>query len=403
MHVPGWHKATAEWQKQGKLQMLGIIQEQHPNRCRLFMQWKKMNWPIMVDSLDLLEVSVVPITLAIDEHGIIRHRLRRPNVKWLEENFLSKTYEGPPIAAESRAAPPVMDTLRQQAQRKNTPEAWRKYADALATWAPAKQLDEAIKSYDRALSRVPNDGWTHFRLAVAYRKRFDSPYRKTDDFQKAVDQWAKALDIDPNNYIWRRRIQQYGPRLTKPYPFYDWVPQARKEVRARGEVPVKLAVEPGGAEFARPQRHFQTTGAEQKEPDPKARIIRDKRLIQTEVTVVPPVIEPGRTARVHVVFRPNTQKKAHWNNESGRSVLWINPPAGWKVDDRLQTLPNAPNAPKAVSRETRTAEFEVKAPDSAEAGTIELPAYALYYVCEDAGGKCLYRRQDVSIKLRVGD
>ena len=72
MHVPGWHDATAQLQAEGRLQMVGIIQEQHPDRARLFMQWKNMDWPLMVDSLGLLGVTVVPITVAIDEHGIIR-------------------------------------------------------------------------------------------------------------------------------------------------------------------------------------------------------------------------------------------------------------------------------------------------------------------------------------------
>ena len=61
-------------------------------------------------------------------------------------------------------------------------------------------------------------------------------------FQRAIDAWGQALAIDPNHYIWRRRIQQYGPRLIKPYPFYDWVEQAAREIRARGETPVELAV-----------------------------------------------------------------------------------------------------------------------------------------------------------------
>ena len=52
--------------------MVGIIQEQHPDRCRLFMQWKEMEWPILVDSLNLLEVTAVPITMLIDETGIIQ-------------------------------------------------------------------------------------------------------------------------------------------------------------------------------------------------------------------------------------------------------------------------------------------------------------------------------------------
>ena len=383
--------------------MVGIIQEQHPERCRLFMQWKQMDWPIMVDSLDLLEVSVVPITLAIDEHGIIRHVLRRPRIDWLEKNFLDKTYERAEATDDQPGKRPNLKQLRRaitQSPHGQGPKAseYRAYAEALVNWAPAKGLDKAISAYRSALSKEGGDGWTHFRLAVAYRKRFDSAYRKADDFQNAVDHWAKALDIDPNNYIWRRRIQQYGPRLMKPYPFYDWVPTARKKILARGKVPAKLRVEPGGAEFATPSRRFETAEATQKEPDPKGRITRDKTLIQTEVTVVPPSVRPGRTARVHVVFRPSDDKKAHWNNESGESVLWINPPTGWKVDSRLQVLPNAS---KTVSREVRTAEFEVQCPKGMKSGTVSIPAYVLYYACEDTDGKCLYRRQDVSIKLTV--
>jgi len=36
--------------------MVGIIEEQHPDRAQLFMQWKQMGWPVMVDSLNLLNV-----------------------------------------------------------------------------------------------------------------------------------------------------------------------------------------------------------------------------------------------------------------------------------------------------------------------------------------------------------
>ena len=36
------------------------------------MQWKSMDWPVMVDSLNELELTGVPITLFIDEKGIIQ-------------------------------------------------------------------------------------------------------------------------------------------------------------------------------------------------------------------------------------------------------------------------------------------------------------------------------------------
>ena len=95
MHVPGWHAATEALQREGKLQMVGIIQEQHPDRARLFMQWKQMGWPVLVDSLDLLDVEVVPLTLALDEHGIIRHaRLRLSDAGSIEKEFTDRRYEG---------------------------------------------------------------------------------------------------------------------------------------------------------------------------------------------------------------------------------------------------------------------------------------------------------------------
>ena len=34
MHVPGWHEATKKLQQEGKFQMVGIIEEQHPDRAR---------------------------------------------------------------------------------------------------------------------------------------------------------------------------------------------------------------------------------------------------------------------------------------------------------------------------------------------------------------------------------
>ena len=58
--------------------MIGIIQEQHPERTQLFMQWKEMDWPILVDSLNLLNVSAVPITALIDENGIVRKLRPQP-------------------------------------------------------------------------------------------------------------------------------------------------------------------------------------------------------------------------------------------------------------------------------------------------------------------------------------
>ncbi|MHC4991115.1 MAG: hypothetical protein ACYTGC_09060, partial [Planctomycetota bacterium] len=353
--------------------MVGIILEQHPDRAKLFMQWKQMGWPIMVDSLDLLGLKVVPYTVLIDEAGIVRAGRARPNQ--LEE-FLATSVDAAPVGPTLR---PDADALQAKAEAGNA-EAQRAYADALLMWGDGDRISRAISRYQDILTQTPGDGETHFHLGVAYRRRYESPDRQDGDFIAAIRHWRAALDADPNHYIWRRRIQQYGPRLDKPYPFYDWVTQARQDISARGETPVTLPVEPTGSEFAMPQRRFSTEELEVTEPDPQARIQRDERgYISVEAVAVPHTSSKGRAARVHVVMRPNRKVDAHWNNEAEDLVLWVRPPAGLQIDRQRHVVSRPP---RAVSDEVRAVEFEVRLPEGVETESLTLPLYALYYICE---------------------
>lgn len=378
--------------------MLGILQEQHPDRARLFMQWKQMDWPLLADPLNLLGVPYVPITLAIDEHGIIRDvDMPLKNASQLKRTFLNKTYPKPETPTTPRTQKPDLAHLGAAASP-DRPETLLAYADAVALWGGPGQLQTAIEAYEQAITLEPDHAVAQFRLGVVYRMRYDSDSREPGDFQKAVDHWTKSLDIDPNNYITRRRLQQFGPRLDKPYPFYDWVVEAQQEIRARGEDPIDLTVQPGGAEFAHPAKTFEVA-AEGTEPDPEGKIARDQRgFVRLETTVVPHRLRPGEASRVHLVLRPTEAIKAHWNNEVGPLVVWVTPPEGWSTDRRNLTVPNPP---EAVSREPRKVEFELRAPEAATAGQYPIPAYTLYYVCEDVHGVCLYRRQDFTVRVEV--
>ena len=395
--MPGWHDATEQLQQQGKLRMVGIIQEQHPDRCRLFMQWKGMDWPVLVDAYDRLGVSVVPITLLIDEHGIVRFSV--PSISRAKEQletFLATTYEAPRNLPESPHVP-ELKAMARTACAAVSAEAWTDYADALALWAEDERLDDAMVAYRRALDSDTEHAPAEFRLGVTYLRRYDSGRGGPEDFTRAVEHWTRALELDPNNYIWRRRIQQYGPRLDKPYPFYDWVDQARADIEERGESPVALRVAPRGAELADPSRELETTEPSE-EPDPTGRILRDEgKLVTVEATLVPNAVQPGRTTRVHLELRPSVVEDAHWNNEVGGLVVWVEPPAGWQVDRRLLA---PPHPPAAVSEEPRHVEFEIRSPEDAS-GAVELPGYALYYVCEGLRGACLYRRQDLRVPIGV--
>jgi tetratricopeptide (TPR) repeat protein len=378
--------------KTGRLQVVGIIQEQHPERARLFMQWKQMKWPVLVDSLNLLGVSAVPITLFLDEQGVIR----RVGPKMQElESFLA-TPEVPGNGSDDANRSGV-DLVRPD--RDSTARDWLQYADQLFLWGGSDELDRAVQSYETALDKR-YEAATLFRLGVALRRRYESNHRRSDDFKSAVQLWAQALELNPNQYIWRRRIQQYGPRLTKPYPFYDWVSVAREEIDSRGELPVDLPVEPAGAEYASPLRDFLPPSEQLSEPDPYGRILRDRKgLIQAEVVTVPAILRPGDSVRVHVSLRPNQSLKAHWNNEVEDLLMWISPAEGWLVDHQLLSVANPP---LEVSQETRIMEFELQSPaDSAGKETIQ--AYALYYVCEDVRGACLYRRLDFDFPIQTRD
>jgi len=370
--VPVWHAGLQQLEKDGKVAVVAIVQDQHPDRARLFMQWKQIGWPLLADSLDLLNLETVPLTVAVDEYGIVRHtELPMSAAKTIEQTFVNQTYPKP------ASAPPID----------------RGSLETFRNWT------ETIDAYARDVQRDPNDGPAQFRLGSAYRARYDSPERRATDFEDAERHWARALDIDPNRYIWRRRVQQYGPRMAEPYAFFDWIRDARKEIAARGETPIALAVEPGDSEFAAPDPRL-AAKKPTTEPDPRGRIRRDRgEFVAVETTTVPAAPAVGDTVRVHMTFRPNLRTKAHWNNSVDPLVYWMNPPAGVTAADRSATTPNAASE---VSQEPRTIEYDVTIGDGVRGDRVTIPGYALYYVCEDVNGVCMYRRHDVAVTIPVG-
>jgi hypothetical protein len=400
--VPAWHRKTQEWVRQGKLVVVGIAQEQHPDRCRLFAQWQQLDWPIVYDPINVMEVRGVPVEVAVDEHGIVRSV--RPGLETLEAEFLDKTFPSEGAAAARKvgeAHHPNLAALRRTAEQTGSPEAWRELGDALSLWGGIAEVDHAIDAYERVLRMEPDDSDAHFRVGVCYRMRWESERRVPGDFQTAVDCWDKARAMQPNQYIWRRRIEQYGPRNVKPYPFYDWIETAAREIRARGEEePVELKVLPTGGELAQPAQRFIGDQHDVKPPDPQGRINRDaQRLVSTEVTLVPPRVKPGEVARVYVTLRPDARRKVHWNNEAEPLQLWIDIPKGWQVERRLLV---APQGEKPETSEPRHFEFELLAASDGR-GVAEVAAYALYYVCEDVGGTCLFLRQDIPIQVKIDE
>ena len=394
--MPVWHERTQPWRDSGRLVVIGITQEQHPERCALFAQWQGFDWPILWDPFNLTGAAAVPGLFAIDEHGVVRSTRPRPDT--FESEFLDARFDPPASYPTEPLADPLADPLavtRARLADDSVPPADR--ACGLLLFEGESELDRAISLLDAVQDPRPAD---LFRLGVALRMRADSNAARPSDFQGAIDAWSGALARNPNQYIWRRRLQQYGPRLDKPYPFYDWVARANEEIRARGEEPIALRATLTGSEVASGLRAFEA-GDPVDEPDPEGTIDRDDgELIGVEVAVTFHTSSKsgeGPPARVHLGLRPNPESDAHWNNEGEPLAVWVEIPAGWQADRQLLVLDNPPSE---TSNEVRRLDFELRPPAEAS-GEQTLRGYALFNACRGGDGTCLYRRRDFTVELVV--
>jgi hypothetical protein len=250
------------------------------------------------------------------------------------------------------------------------------------------RIDAAIAAYSKDVA--PR---ALFRMGVALRQRHESRQRRGGDGQAAVTAWTAALQMRPDQYIWRRRIQQYGPRLDKPYNMFGWVEQARAEIRARGEEPVPLRVEPRGSEL---MGRGPVPTVQAIDPDPERKIPADaKRRVRIESIVTPARVRPGDRVRVRLVFRVG---KAYWNNETDPLTIYVQPGSKLTLQEGLFSHPNAT---EAETRETRALEFEVQVAKDLGAGAQSVVGHVLYGVCDARGGVCRYLRQDFTVPVNV--
>ena len=396
-----WNEKTKQLVAAGKLVVIGVVQEQHAERAKLYQQWKQYDFPIAQDAVTSLGLEVVPVPILIDEHGYLMST--RPRINEIGKLVALPT-KSPKKPAPKLDGDHVSPTWLTANAAPNSGASSLVIGDSYLNKGNMESIRQAVLHYTSSLKSAESQqneamkGLALFRLGVAYRNLFDlakEDDKHPDDFTKAARFWTLALETNPNQYIWRRRIQQYGPRQIKPYPFYDWIDQAKQEITARGETPVKLKVQLSGAEIAQPNRKFETVETEEKNPDPDRKIESDEEhLINFHATVVPQKIAPGETVRAHLIFVPNT---GHWNNEAGEMMVWID-----ESDSGIRSRPRLVHsiAKLPSSDESRSLEFEFKT-NLDSAGEIVIKGYALYYVCKSDDGQCLYRRQDFSIPIQI--
>ena len=380
----------------GEMVAIGVVQEQHPDRTRLYRQWRQLNWPILVDSMNTLEhITVVPVPVAINEAGMVVHERFKPEQI---EKFMRTEWELPDIPADYNRISRTTAGERPGEAASSTD--WLAWGQDVFNLGSAEQIDLAVTALETAAKLEPDNGAVQFSLGTGLRRRYEGPHRKPADNQRAVEHWGLALDANPNHYIYRRRLQQYGPRLDKPYNFYFWVQQARSDIRERGEEPLPLTAEPMGSEIAQPEHDASASAvASLVNSDPEGRINRDtKRLVHIEPLITPSRVRPGHRVRARISFRLDEEIAPWWNNEADDMATWLNVPAGFTIVENNLVISN-PSEPE--TRELREIEIEFAVDESHAEGTISIPGYSLYYVCEDAGGVCYFLRQDFALTVHV--
>ncbi len=127
--MPAWNQKLEKHVRDGKLVVLGIAQEQHPQRNRLFTQWNQIDWSVLHDPINLMQVAGVPIEIAIDEHGIVRST--RVKAETIEQDFINKTFSPDDAKASEpvKAKRPDLSALRGHAKQTGSADAWRELGD----------------------------------------------------------------------------------------------------------------------------------------------------------------------------------------------------------------------------------------------------------------------------------
>ncbi len=425
--MPVWHAKTKALVAAGELTVIGIVQEQHPDRTQLYADWQQFDFPILWDPFGLTGLEVVPVVTAIDEHGVVR--IGRLDPRRFEDQFMAgfmdRAFEAP---AENPAPERIFDLSLARtaggavAADLNGPGARvaRALATLLVSGPDGPDIDDDVRTLEWAAAES-GDPVDLFRAGVARRLRADGPHARPGDFQGAVDAWSAALRARPNQYIWRRRIQQWGPRLDKPYAFYDWVDQALRELGERGQDPIALRVPLSGSEVATASRAIpgfgQGTDAAPEAPDPAGAVTRDRgELVGLDVAVAQhtgvagsQARQPIGASRVHVALTP--KGGAHWTPDTDPPLVWIDLPQGWTAESPLVRFARLPD--ESALQGTLRVDFELSTPTvplgpPPSAGSdgapppseVNLAAYALYSVCL-ADGTCVFRRQDFGVRIAL--
>src|ERR1022692_1646076 len=86
--------------------------------------------------------------------------------------------------------------------------------DAIAAGRAAldrRDSDQAIAQFEKAVAQKPNSSEAHYYLGVAYSQKAETANMLSQMSlgKKAIDAWARALELDPNSFNARLRLVEF--------------------------------------------------------------------------------------------------------------------------------------------------------------------------------------------------
>lgn len=391
-----WQSAARKSVAEGKLVVLGVVQALQPDRCRLMAQWKGLDVPLVYDPLDLSGVTEVPKVVGLDEYGAVR--LVDPESEEQLQDYVGHKFAR--MKKQQRelvvALPEPRYTFRIAGEARNV-KGWRDHGDALVMAGEPPHIDDAIRTYERAIKADGGDAMSHYRLGVALWIRSQRPERQPGDLQGAIDAWEGARRCDPESEVLRAQCERFGLLEEKPASLFGWIPTALKEIAASGKTPIALTCEPATVEVAGPREKFAVAKKTEGEPAGDSGAALDvRKLIEFEAAVVGPLSAKKKAYRqVLLVFRPSPFAGGRWHNAGGPMRVWLEAPKGVKLDRRFieYAVPSG-----STSEEARILNVEVKLPSKGKGKPVKIKGVAVYSATSGEGGQLLRCEFEVEVK-----
>jgi tetratricopeptide (TPR) repeat protein len=81
-----------------------------------------------------------------------------------------------------------------------------------------QKYDEALGAFDKSLELDPKSSAAHRGIGVIYMTQFLMDNTRTDLREKALGEWTRSLELEPNQPDLVRLIEKYSPRIPPPPP-----------------------------------------------------------------------------------------------------------------------------------------------------------------------------------------